>query len=189
MAQIGSAFPITVNDQVLRELNRWLATPDGRTSLQDGLRRLQTRKASLSEQFERSGLPSELLAVPLVESGYRNLEPGIDPGRGAGLWMFIAPTARRFGLTVESGHDDRLNERVETGAALRMLAHLHDEFNDWLLALLSYNTGSPSTDAAIRITGSRDAWQLTQEGYENDPDYLARVMAAVLIIKNPHVLD
>ena len=189
VAQIGSAFPITVNDQVLRELNRWLATPDGRTSLQDGLRRLQSRKASLSEQFEHSGLPSELLAVPLVESGYRNLEPSIDPRRGAGLWMFIAPTARRFGLTVESGHDDRLDERVETGVALRMLAHLHGEFNDWLLALLSYNTGSSSTDAAIRITGSRDAWQLAQEGYENDPDYLARVMAAVLIIKNPHVLD
>lgn len=189
VAQIGSEFPITVNDQVLRELNRWLATPDGRTSLQDGLRRLQSRKASLSEQFLRSGLPSELLAVPLVESGYRNLEPSTDPRHGAGLWMFIAPTARRFGLTVDSDRDDRLDERVETGAALRMLAHLHGELNDWLLALLSYNTGSPSIDAGIRKTGSRDAWRLAQEGYENDPDYLARIMAAVLIIKNPRVLD
>jgi membrane-bound lytic murein transglycosylase D len=103
--------------------------------------------------------------------------------------MFIAPTARRFGLTVESGHDDRLDERVETGAALRMFAQLHRRFDDWLLALLSYNSGSPSIDAAIRKTGSRDAWQLAQEGYENDPDYLARVMAAVLIIKNPRVSD
>lgn len=188
-AQSGSAFPLTVNGGVLRQLNRWLATPDGRVSLRDGLRRLQSHKSSLSEQLERSELPSELLAVPLVESGYRNLKPSIDPRRGAGLWMFIAPTARRFGLTVDSSRDERLDERAETGAALRMFAELHRQFDDWELALLSYNDGSPSVDAAIRKTGSHDAWRLVQEGVENDPEYLARVMAAVLIIKNPHVLN
>jgi hypothetical protein len=57
------------------------------------------------------------------------------------------------------------------------------------LALLSYNDGTPSVDAAIRKTGSHDAWRLVQEGIENDPEYLARVMAAVLIIKNPHILN
>jgi membrane-bound lytic murein transglycosylase D len=186
-ARSDGVFPITVNSGVLRQLNRWLATPDGRSALRDGLSRLQIREDSLSEQLARSRLPSELLAVPLVESGYRNLKPGVDPRQGAGLWMFIAPTARRFGLIVDASQDERLNERAETEAALRMFAHLHRQFDDWQLTLLSYNVGSPSIEAAIRKTGSHDAWRLAQEGYENDPEYLSRVMAAVLIIKNPRV--
>jgi len=189
VAKSGSLFPIKVNDKVLRQLNRWLATPDGLSSLQDGLRGLQSRKSSLSEQLERSELPPELLAVPLVESGYRNLKQGIDPRNGAGLWMFIAPTAQRFGLTVDSSHDERLNEQAETADALRMFGQLHRQFNDWELTLLSYNVGGRSVDAAIQKTGSHDAWRLAQEGCENDPEYLARVMAAVLIVKNPRVLN
>lgn len=37
--------------------------------------------------------------------------------------------------------------------------------------------------------GAADVWQIVDQGYENDPDYLARVMAALLIMKNPTVLE
>jgi hypothetical protein len=41
----------------------------------------------------------------------------------------------------------------------------------------------------MRATASRDAWQLIAAGYENDPEYLARVTAAMLILSNRSVLD
>jgi len=44
-------------------------------------------------------------------------------------------------------------------------------------------------EKAIRETGSRDVWEIIGKGYETDPDYLPRVMAAILIVKNPTVLD
>lgn len=45
----------------------------------------------LSEHLVQHGMPLELLAVPLVESGYRNLPQRDDARHGAGLWMFIIP--------------------------------------------------------------------------------------------------
>lgn len=187
-AQRGSTFPIVINDRVLRQLNLLLGTPDGRASLKASVERLQAHRMLVTEQLARHALPIELLAVPLVESGYRNLPPSGNPRQGAGLWMFIEPTAKRFGLTVNANRDERLNAAMETRAAMRYFSDLHAEFNDWGLALLGYNAGSAQVNRAIRDTGSRDVWELIGNGHENDSDYVARVMATILILKNPSAL-
>jgi membrane-bound lytic murein transglycosylase D len=185
VARTSSAFPIVVNEQVLTELNRFLGTPDGRAFLRDGLERMSDHEELISARLAKHGLPRELLAVPLVESGYRNLEQSANPRHGAGIWMFIKPTARRFGLTVEGGYDERLNIASETDAAMRMLSGLHDEFGDWNFALLAYNSGSERIRRAVRDGGDTpDAFQAAEQGYENDPGYLARVTAAVIVLKN-----
>ena len=189
VAQQSSAFPIALNERVLGQLNLLLGTPDGRAYLNASLARMDSYKAFLSEQIERRGLPLELIAVPVVESGYRNLPAGKDPRHGAGLWMFIESTARHFRLEVTARRDERLNVSAETEAALELLSGLHLHFNDWALALLAYNAGRVRVEQGMHETGARDAWDLAQRGYENDPNYLPRVMAVVLIIMNPAVLD
>jgi hypothetical protein len=189
IAQRNTAFPITLNERVLGQLNLLVGTPDGRAYLNASLARMDSYKAFLSEQIKRRRLPSELIAVPLVESGYRNLPAGKDPRHGAGLWMFIESTARQFRLEVTKSSDERLNVSAETEAALELLSGLHLHFNDWALALLAYNAGRARVEQGMRETGARDAWHLAQRGYENDPNYLPRVMAVVLIIMNPAVLD
>ena len=188
-ARQDTSFPIAINEHVLRQLNLWLATPDGRVDLQDALRRMQSRAPELATQLARRHLPRELMAVPLVESGYRNLPQGGDPREGAGLWMMIKPTANRLGLRVDPNHDDRLDEHVETDVALRLLERLHRQFNDWELALLGYNVGGRRVQNAMQETASRSAWTLVDKGCENDPEYLARVMAAVLVMKNQSALN
>lgn len=184
-----STIPIAINERVLNQLNLLLSTPDGRASIREGLERMKEHQPTLAAIIAESGLPQELLAVPLVESGYRNRLPDRDEWHGAGLWMFIKPTARAFGLTVNEGRDDRLNVAAESAAAMRYFNVLHDQFNDWGLAFLAFNFGSKQVEKAIRETGSRDVWELTRKGYENDPDYVPRVMAAILIIQNPSVLN
>lgn len=183
-ARAGSAFPIVVNEQVLTELNRFLGTPDGRRFMRDGLQRMGTHEDLITAQLTRHALPRELLAVPLVESGYRNLAQGPDARHGAGIWMFIEPTARRFGLTVEDAQDQRLDVASETEAAMRMFSTLHAEFDDWSFALLAYNGGSDLVRRAVRDTGATDAFRAAEHGYENDPRYVARVTAAVIVLKN-----
>ena len=138
----------------------------------------------IAARLTEHGLPQELLAVPLVESGYRNLAQGPNSRHGAGLWMFIKPTARRFGLTVEGPHDERLNVASETEAAMRMFSKLHAEFGDWSFALLAYNGGSDLVRRAVQNTGATDAFLAAESGYENDPGYVARVTAAVIVLKN-----
>jgi membrane-bound lytic murein transglycosylase D len=189
VAQQNTRFPIAANARVVRQLNLLLSTPDGRAYLQASLERMQGYEALLSQQLAGHGMPLELLAVPLAEAGYRNLPQDGNPRHGAGLWMFVAPTARAFGLRVDSQRDERLDVAAETGAAIRLFSSLHREFDDWGLALLAYNAGSARVERAIVQTGSRDVWTLIDRGYENDPDYVPRVMAAILILENPAVLD
>ena len=72
---------------------------------------------------------------------------------------------------------------------MRLLSRLYLRFHDWNLALLAYNIGESRVETAMRTTGSTNAWDLVRNGYENDPNYLPRVMAVILIIKNPGLLD
>lgn len=187
-ARAAEALPIEVNEAVVRQLNMLLATPDGRAYLDASLARMRSHEKVISSALASHGLPAELLAVPLVESGYRNLPPD-GPEHGAGLWMFIEPTARRFGLAIDAGRDDRLDVAAETRAAMEYFAILHRHFGDWGLAILAYNTGIATVEQGIRATGSHDVWQVIAAGYENDSDYLARVMAAMLILQNPSVVN
>ena len=188
-ARQGSAFPIAMNERVLKQLNLLLGTPDGRAYLAASLSGQAHYKDFVAQQLKLYGIPSEMIAVPLVESGFRNLPAVKDPDRGAGLWMFIESTARQVGLEVTQSTDERLSVQQETTAAMRLLSRLYLRFHDWNLALLAYNIGESRVEAAMRTTGSTNAWDLVRNGYENDPNYLPRVMAVILIIKNPGLLD
>lgn len=129
------------------------------------------------------------LAVPLVESGYRNLKQAPRGPWGAGLWQFIPQTARNYGLRVDEKVDERLDEGKLTDAAFRYLNSNHQRFQSWELALLAYNVGENRVQQGIDGTGSRDAWTLIARGYEGDTRYLAKVMAALLILGRPEALN
>ncbi|MGZ3818802.1 MAG: transglycosylase SLT domain-containing protein, partial [Bdellovibrio sp.] len=107
---------------------------------------------------------------------------------GAGLWMFIESTARNYGLRVDSVVDERLNPEILTDAAMRYISANYSRFKDYQLAMMGYNIGENKVQEGINKLGSRDAWYLTRNGYEGDK-YLARVMAAVLIMKNPDLVN
>ena len=137
----------------------------------------------IAAQLRQHALPNALLAVPLVESGYRNLAQGPNPQHGAGIWMFVKPAAKRFGLQVE-GRDQRLDIAAETTAAMKMFASLHTEFGNWGFVLLAYNGGSALVHKAVREQGVTDALTATRLGYQNDPNYVPRVMAAIIVVNN-----
>ncbi len=183
-----SQFPIVVNEHVLKQLNRYLGTEQGREFVKESLQRLQSLRKVFDAKVEKYHMPAEILAVGLVESGYRNLPQSENSEWGAGIWMFIESTARNFGLRVEPGFDDRLDIEKETEAAMRYLGANQLRFQNWQLAIMAYNIGEENLQNAFKRFGTRDPWKLIDAGVENDKDYLARVMAAVLILSNPQVL-
>jgi beta-lactamase regulating signal transducer with metallopeptidase domain len=189
IAELRGAIPLQVNDEVLAEVNRLVGTPDGRAFTRAALQRMKEHEPMISARLREHALPAALLAVPLVESGYRNLAQGNDARHGAGLWMFIAPTARRFGLEVKPGRDQRLDVKAETTAAMEMFSTLHAEFGNWGLTLLSYNAGSALVRKALTAKGVTDAFTAARAGYQNDTDYVARVMAAIIVLNNVQRLD
>ena len=190
-AESDSGFPIVVNELVLKQLNRYMGTPEGREFMRNSLERMQNYKTGIAEILKKYGVPEEILAVPLIESGYKNMteQDSNTPAKAAGLWQFIPSTARVFEMTVDDQRDDRLDVPVETDAAARYLQSNRLRFNDWQLSVLAYNMGEKAVQQAIDATGSRDVWYLIRHGYEGDRDYLAKLMAAILIMKNPETLN
>lgn len=183
-AKVNSSFPIVVNDLVLQELNRYLGTPEGRDFMRKSLVRMETYRPLLNRKLQEYQMPEELMAVPIIESGYQNLPQSENKSWGAGLWMFIEKTARNYGLRVDSTVDERLNPEMLTDAAMRYISSNYSRFKDYQLAMLGYNIGEHKVQEGIDKLGSRDAWYLTRNGYQGDK-YLARLMAAILIMKNP----
>ena len=128
--------------------------------------------------LQRYGVPAELAAVILVESGGRM--DALSPRGARGLWQIMPDTARRYGLRVDDMQDDRLDLFRATDAAARYLRDLYAEFGDWKLALAAYNTGEASVGSAIRKAHSQDFDQLARLGMLplETRNYVPRVLAA-----------
>ncbi len=180
------SFPIAINDRVLRQLNRYIGTPEGRDFMRSALARMENERGPIEKAMKKYGVPLELLAIPIIESGYQNL-PQVPGSRvkAAGLWQFIPRTAEVYGLRVDSTVDERLNIPLETDAAMRLLVANKMRFKDWMLSVSAYNAGENKVQEGIDKTGSRDAWVLAGKGFEGDHDYLAKLHAAILIMNNP----
>ena len=92
------------------------------------------------DALRQANLPTEYALIPFVESGYK---PGARSGAGpAGLWQFIALTARNHRVPIRPGYDGRLSPIDSTQAAVRYLKTLHGMFaGDWRLAVMAFNAG------------------------------------------------
>jgi hypothetical protein len=104
--------------------------------------------------FESEGVPVELLAVGWVESRFN--PKALSPKGARGVWQFMPETARRYGLRVGDGRDDRTNLVLSTRAAARHMADLYRRFGDWPLALAAYNAGADRVEAAMTRANSRE---------------------------------
>jgi len=192
-AQSESGFPVVVNDLVVKELNRYIGTPEGRDFMRNALQRMEDYKPLVQQALQKYGMPTELMAVPIIESGYQNLPQNHNPAwptwRSAGLWQFIASTARNYGLRVDNQKDERLDTGLLTDAAMRLILADKLRFGDWQLAMLAYNVGEVGVQQGIDEMNTRDAWTLIRAGHENDKDYLPKLMAAILIMRNPESVN
>lgn len=188
----GEDFPVVMNDRVLKWLNYFVGTPEGRDQVKAALARMENYRNPIQQRLSQYRLPLELMAIPLIESGYKNLEQkkNTSGSKAAGLWQFIPNTARNFGLQVDEVKDDRLDVALSSDAALRLLLSDRLRFNDWQLSILAYNAGETAIQNAINKTGSRDAWALIGSGLlsrENE-EYIPKLMAGILIIRNSATL-
>ncbi|TYT27471.1 transglycosylase SLT domain-containing protein [Luteimonas viscosa] len=132
------------------------------------------------DRLREAHLPTEFALIPFVESGYR---PGARSPQGpAGLWQFIALTARNHKVAVRPGYDGRLSPVDSTDAAVRYLKTLHGMFaGDWRLAVMAYNAGEYRLLGALRRAGQRPA--------EADPASLPMPAITHAYVRKLHALS
>jgi membrane-bound lytic murein transglycosylase D len=143
----------------------------------------------ISQQLDTHGMPSELALLPIVESAYRI--KARSPYRAAGLWQFMPATGRGMGLRQDWWYDGRLDVIQSTQAAIEYLSRLHNEFDDWLLALAAYNTGEGNVRKAIRRNKRRgkptDYWSLDL-ARETDI-YVPRLLAIAKVLEEQGAVE
>lgn len=126
--------------------------------------------------LEEAGLPKELKYLAIVESA---LEPRALSHAGAvGLWQFMAPTGRFYGLRVDSYIDERCDPRASTKAAVKYLKDLYTQFGSWELAIAAYNSGSGRVIRAVKRGRSTDFWEIRNHLPKETANYVPGFIAA-----------
>lgn len=178
-----STIPLVINDAVAKNLRYF---QDGITDrFQSYLDRFHHYREIVEPIFLEFGLPTELMYLSLVESGFN--PKAFSRARASGPWQFMKATGRMYKLNVSWYVDERRDPIKSTVAAAHHLRDLYDRFGSWPLALAAYNAGSGKVSRAIRKTGSRDFWKIRRTWYlrRETKDYVPRFIAATLIAKNP----
>jgi membrane-bound lytic murein transglycosylase D len=150
--------------------------------------RLNLLRPAIEPILRSHGVPADLAAVILVESGGR--ATALSPKGARGLWQLMPDTARRYGLRVDETQDDRLNQFKATHAAAGYLHDLYAQFGDWKLALAAYNTGEANVGSAILRARTQDFDQLTNRRMLplETIRYVPLVLAAAATIGQPSAL-
>src|SRR5579859_250102 len=103
------------------------------------LERLGRYDSIIRGELASAGMPRDMIFLAMIESGFnQNARSRVG---AVGLWQFMAPTARRYGLTVDAWVDERRDPFIATGAAIRFLSELNSKFGSWYLAAAAYDAG------------------------------------------------
>ncbi|MCG2429959.1 LysM peptidoglycan-binding domain-containing protein [Aequorivita xiaoshiensis] len=134
------------------------------------------------QELDKHNLPLELKYLAIVESA---LNPSAKSRVGAtGLWQFMYPTGKMFGLDVNSYVDERSDPIRSTEAACKYLKSLNNSFNDWDLALAAYNSGPGNVSKAIRRSGGKtNYWDLRSFLPRETAGYVPAFLATMYIFE------
>lgn len=126
-------------------------------------------------------MPDELKYLSMLESG---LNPkAISHAKAVGLWQFMKPTGKDFGLRVDEYVDDRMDIEKSTEAACKYFRQLYNIFGDWELVLASYNTGPGNLRRAIRRAGNiTNYWQLHPYLHKDTRAYVPQFTAIMYMM-------
>ena len=149
------------------------------------IKRASTYLYYIVNELERRNMPLEIALLPIVESGFKPF--AYSHGQAAGLWQFIPETGKVYGLKQNWWYDGRRDVIESTRAGLDYLQKLHNNFNDWQLALAAYNGGEGTVNRAIKSNKKKgkpiDFWSL--ELPKQTFNYVAEFMALVRFIAQP----
>jgi membrane-bound lytic murein transglycosylase D len=177
-------IPIPLNERVLRYVELFQGRL--REFLTEGLTRGAKYLPMIQSVFRAEGLPLDLAYVPLIESAFK--PTALSKTQARGVWQFMRGTALENGLQHDWYIDERADPDKATRAAAKYLKTLYGMFDDWHLALASYNGGPGRMQRALKRSGRDDFWSLSATSRylpRETREYVPMILAAVIIARNP----
>ena len=149
-----SRWPRDVSNATLRAAARDVRFQLGQADkFRAGLIRAGAWRDYIHATLSERGVPTELAALPHVESSYN--PKAYSRIGAAGLWQFTRDTGRRY-LRVDLVVDERMDPFKSTEAAARLLSDNYQIVQTWPLAITAYNHGASGMRRAVQKLGTRD---------------------------------
>ncbi len=185
------ASPMLRHPEFRAEVDRWVAFWTGRGSswFPVYLERMGSFSPTVDAALEERGLPRTLRYLPIIESGYS--PRAVSSASAVGLWQFMAPTARGFGMGIDPLVDERRNPFKSTGAATAYLQDLRARFGSWFLALSAYNAGPGRIERLLDrhapLAPRTDSlwWELRPHMPRETRDFVPKLFAAAELASRP----
>ena len=176
-------FPVTINKQVQMYLN--LFQNGQRKHFGRWLARSSKYLPFIQQELKKAGLPQDLAYLAMIESGFN--QRAYSRARAVGLWQFMRGTGKQYHLTIDRYVDERRNAEKSTQAAIEYLADLHNQFDDWYLAVAAYNAGPGKIRYGLKRYKAQDFWQLAKHRYLKleTKRYVPKLIASIIIAKEP----
>ena len=175
-------IPVVLNARVMHYMNYFQNR--GRKSFSIWLARSGKFIPNMKLILQQRGMPTDLVYLAMIESGF-NVKAR-SHASAVGPWQFIKPTAKRYGLRVDSWVDERMDPKKSTEAAANYLGDLYAMFQNWELAAAGYNCGEDRVQNAIDKYQIYDFWQISEFTLPRETkNYVPKLMAALIIAKDP----
>lgn len=133
------------------------------------------------EALDRANMPLELKYLAVIESALNPM--ATSPVGAAGMWQFMAPTGRMYGLKTNAIYDERRDVAKATEAAIKYLRNSYRIYGDWLLVIASYNCGPGNVNKAIkRAGGVKNFWVIQKYLPAETRGYVPAFIAAAYMM-------
>lgn len=135
----------------------------------------------LSPILKQNGIPSDMIYLACIESTL-NIR-AYSPAKAAGLWQFIATTAKRYGLEVNDYVDERYHIEKSTIAACKYFQDAYEKYGNWESVAASYNGGMARISKELETQNVQSAYDLHL--VDETSRYIYRLLAMKIIMENP----
>ncbi len=178
-------FPIEMNERVEQWKLRF-STFDKR-EFEETLSRAGLYSDMIRGKLRARGMPEELVYLAMIESGF--LTHARSSVSATGMWQFMDPTARAYGLRIDAYVDERRDPVKATDAALHYLSDLYQQYGSWHLAAAAYNAGPTRVSRAVaRHSNGRAGdenlyWEIIDHLPEETAQYVPKLLAATYLAR------
>ena len=156
-----------------------------RSRFEQWLIRFSRYRPMVEKIFAEFDLPSDLVNLSLVESGFNPY--AYSRAKATGPWQFMKGTGKVYGLRIDHYVDERRDPIKSTVAAARYLRDLYDLFGAWPLAMAAYNAGEGKVLRALHKVQGETFSDISKTKLirQETKQYVPRIMAATIIARNP----
>ncbi len=136
---------------------------------------------TIEKILAEQGMHDDIKYLAVAESALRNVG---SPAGAKGIWQFMSPVARQYGLEVNDEIDERFNLEKATVAACHLLKdNYKGASNSWLLAAAAYNEGLPRLRK--EMSEQRASSYYDTHLNEETSRYVSRIVALKEIMLHP----